>query len=61
MDLVHLPEWTFGRKRISANSNPNLKAQKRLWEIKMTSFFGKVSRYPILCDKTQTWVPEVWP
>jgi len=24
MDPVHLPEWTFDRKRISANSNLNL-------------------------------------
>jgi len=23
-DLVHLPEWTFDRKRISDNFNPNL-------------------------------------
>jgi len=22
-NLVHLPEWTFDRKRISVNSNPN--------------------------------------
>jgi len=24
LDLVHLPEWTFDRKRISVNSKPNL-------------------------------------
>jgi len=28
-------------KRIPANSNINPKAQKRFWENKMTSFFGK--------------------
>jgi len=54
-DLVHLPEWTFDRKRIFANSNPNfnshancnrnLKAQKPFRENKMTSFFGQVFRY----------------
>jgi len=41
-DLGHLPENIF--KRISAYSNP--KAQKRFRENEMTSFFGKVSRYP---------------
>jgi len=61
MDLVNLPEWTFGRKRISANSrlylkpnlnfNPNsnskrnTKAHKLFRENKITSFFGQVSRY----------------
>jgi len=44
-DLVHLPEWTFYRKRISANSNPNTKAQKSFLENEMTSFFGQVSKY----------------
>jgi len=32
-------------KRISANSDPNPKAQKLFRENKMTSFFGQVSRY----------------
>jgi len=53
MDLVHLPEWVFDQKRISANSNlnpnlnsnPNPKAQEHFWENEMTSFFGQVSRY----------------
>jgi len=50
-DLVHLSECTFDRKRISANSNPNLnpipitltlpKAQKTFQENKMTYFSGK--------------------
>jgi len=56
-DLGHLTEWTFDRKRISANPNSNLnlisnsnpsfksnsnpKSQKRFLEIEMTSFFGK--------------------
>jgi len=51
-DLVHLPEWKFDRKRISANSNPNPKAQKRFRENEMTSFFRQVSRHRfgyILC------------
>jgi len=33
----------FDRKRIPANSNPNI--QKRFRENEMTSFFGQVSRY----------------
>jgi len=49
-DLVHLPEWTFDRKRISDSSNPNLnsnpnsnpKAQKRIRKNEMTSFLGSV-------------------
>jgi len=43
-----MPEWTFDRKRISANSypncHPNPETQKRIQENEMTSFFGKVSR-----------------
>jgi len=48
-----LPDWTFDRKRISANSNlhpnsnPNPKAQKRVRENEMTSFFRQVSRYHV--------------
>jgi len=60
-DLVHLPKWTFDRKRIQryfCQHNPNLnpipnssrnlnpKAKKRFRENKMTLFFGQVSRYP---------------
>jgi len=41
MDLVHFPERTFDRKRISANSNP--KTQKPFRENEMTSYFGQVS------------------
>jgi len=60
-DIVQLPELTFDRKRISANSNPNLnpnlnsnpnsnfnpnpKAQNPFPENEMTSFLGQVSRY----------------
>jgi len=46
IESTTLPEWTFGRKRISANSNlnpnsnPNPKAKKRFGENKMTSFFS---------------------
>jgi len=39
-DLVHLPEWILDRKRISAYSNPNPRAQKPFWENETTSFFG---------------------
>jgi len=49
----HLSERTFDRKRISANSNPNLnpkpksnpKTQKPFRVKEMTSFFGQASRY----------------
>jgi len=60
MDLVHLPERTFDRKRIFAYSNlntnrisnfkpnPNSKAQKPFRKNEMTSFFVQVSRYLVL-------------
>jgi len=38
MDQVHLSEWTFDRKRISANSNPSLNPNPNAQKV-----FGKVA------------------
>jgi len=48
-DLVHLPEWTFDRKRISASSNLNfnLKAQKCFWENEIDVIFWASFRISI--------------
>jgi len=43
-DLIHLPEWTFDRKRISANSNS--KAQKRFREDKNDVIFRESVKTP---------------
>jgi len=57
--VVALPEWTFDRKRISANSNlnPNPEAQKPIQENEMTSFFRQVSRY---VETRETEFAYIW-